>query len=37
MQEATSKANGHGVSPIICLELFNDIPNMEIDRRFANS
>jgi hypothetical protein len=35
-QEATSKANGHGVGPVICLELFDDVPDMEIDRRFGN-
>ena len=36
-QEATSKADGHGVGPVICLELFDDVPDMEIDRRFGNS
>ena len=35
-QEATSKANGHGVGSVICLELFDDVPDMEIDRRFGN-
>ena len=37
LQEATSKADGHGVGPIICLELFDDVPDMEIDRRYTNS
>jgi hypothetical protein len=36
-QEATSKAYGHGVRPVICLELVDDVPDMEIDRRFRNS
>ena len=37
LQYATLKANGHGVSPIIGLELSDDVPYMEIDRRFGNS
>ena len=37
LQETTSKADGHGVSPVICLELVDDVPDMEINRRFANS
>jgi hypothetical protein len=37
LQEATSKADGHGVGSVICLELFDDVPDMEIDRRFGNS
>jgi hypothetical protein len=36
-QEATLKADGHGVGPIIGLEFFDDVPDMEIDRRFGNS
>jgi hypothetical protein len=36
-QQTTSKADGHGVSPIIGLELFDDVPDMEIDRRFADA
>jgi hypothetical protein len=24
------------VGPVICLELFDDVPDMEIDRRFGN-
>jgi hypothetical protein len=37
LQEATSKADRYGVGPIICLELVDDVPDMETDRRFANS
>jgi hypothetical protein len=37
LQYATLKANGHGVSSIIGLELSDDVPYMEIDRRFGNS
>ena len=37
LQEATSKADGHGVGPVICLELFDDIPDMKIDRRFGDT
>jgi hypothetical protein len=37
LQEATSKADGHRVSPVICLELVDDVPDMEIDRRFGTS
>jgi hypothetical protein len=37
LQEATLKADGYGVGPIICLELFDDVPDMEIDCRFGNS
>jgi hypothetical protein len=24
------------VSPVICLQLFDDVPDMEVDRRFGN-
>jgi hypothetical protein len=37
LEEAASKADGHGVGSVICLELFDNVPDMEIDRRFANS
>jgi hypothetical protein len=34
VQEATSKADGYGVGPVICLELVDDVPDMQIDRSF---
>ena len=37
LKEATSKAYGHGMGSVICLELIDDIPDMEIDCRFRNS
>ena len=37
LQEATSKADGHSVGPVICLELVDDVPDMETNRRFGNS